>query len=234
MSMEAVFWTSVLLIAYVYVGYPLLLAGWSAMWPRPVAKRRPAAGEPWRSVSVVIAARNEALRLPARLRNLIDQHYPGGLEIIVVSDGSSDGTASAVAPFFPAVRLIEIDRRGKAAALNAGIAAATGDIIVFADARQRFATGAITELVANFSDPLVGGVTGELVLDCEQASPPTSSTVAEGVGIYWSYEKWLRRHESTIASTLVWTLLTEPTAIATALGTGNLRLLVTTVLESLR
>ena len=65
-------------------------------------------------------------------------------------------------------------------------------ILVFADARQRFSTTALVELIANFADPLVGGVTGELILDCEARSPADSS-VGDGVGLYWKYEKWLRR-----------------------------------------
>jgi cellulose synthase/poly-beta-1,6-N-acetylglucosamine synthase-like glycosyltransferase len=102
--------------------------------------------------------------------------------------------------FGPAVRLIEVPPGGKPAALNAGVASASGDIIVFADARQRFADGAIAALVENFSDPRVGGATGELILDCEERDPGTQ--VGEGIGLYWKYEKWLRRNESRVWSTL--------------------------------
>ena len=98
------------------------------------------------------------------------------------------------------VRLIEVPRGGKPLALNAGVAAARGDIVVFADARQRFARDAVRELVANFSDPQVGGATGELVLDSEHDA--TASSVGDGVGLYWRYEKWQRRNESQVRSTL--------------------------------
>ena len=73
---------------------------------------------------------------------------------------------------------------------------------MFADARQRFAEDAIYELVANFADGDVGGVSGELVLDCEYDEAPSDSTIGGGVGLYWKYEKWLRRHESRVWSTL--------------------------------
>ena len=73
-------------------------------------------------------------------------------------------------------------------------------VLVFADARQRFAPGALTALVANLSDPSIGGATGELLLDCEHDSVGTS--VGEGIGIYWKYEKWMRRNESRVWSTL--------------------------------
>ena len=98
------------------------------------------------------------------------------------------------------MRLIERPSGGKPLALNAGVAAATGEIVVFADARQRFADDALLHLVAAFADPPVGAVSGELVIDAEER--PSDSTVGEGVGLYWSYEKWLRRHESQVWSTL--------------------------------
>ena len=90
---------------------------------------------------------------------------------------------------------------GKPLALNAGVAAATGDILVFADARQRFAPGALTALVSNFADPAVGGATGELVLDCESGIARHRAS-AKASALYWKYEKWLRRNESRVWSTL--------------------------------
>jgi biofilm PGA synthesis N-glycosyltransferase PgaC len=198
--MEFPFWASVVFVWYVYAGYPLLIALWAAVASRPVRNRPTAHYQP--TVSVVIAARNEAHRLPARINNLLEQDYPRLLEIIVVSDGSTDGTAEAVAPFGERVRLVELPRGGKPQALNAGVAAARGEIVVFADARQRFAPDAIAALVSNLADPTVGGATGELVLDCESDPTAADSDVAEGVGLYWKYEKWLRRHESRVWSTL--------------------------------
>jgi cellulose synthase/poly-beta-1,6-N-acetylglucosamine synthase-like glycosyltransferase len=154
----------------------------------------------WPSISIVVAARNEAPRLQARVQNLLDQAYPGPFEIIIVSDGSTDDPASALAEFGASVRLIELPAGGKPLALNAGVAASAGEILVFADARQRYAPGALVELVANLADARVGGATGELVLDCEQNV--STSTVGEGIGLYWIYEKWLRRSESRVWSTL--------------------------------
>lgn len=197
--MEILFWASAFVIAYVYVGYPLLLAAWARLAPRPPRRASFPAGA-WPAVSIVIAARNEAPRLPARIDNLLEIPYDGPREIIVVSDGSSDGTAEALAAYRDRVRLIELPRGGKPLALNAGVAAASGDVIVFADARQRFGREALRALVANFADPTVGGVTGELILDCEEGH--ADSTIGEGVGAYWAYEKWLRRREGLVRSTL--------------------------------
>jgi cellulose synthase/poly-beta-1,6-N-acetylglucosamine synthase-like glycosyltransferase len=153
-------------------------------------------------VSVVVAAHNEASRLPARVANLLDQTYPGPLEIVVVSDGSTDATRRALARFDGRIRFIDLPRGGKPLALNAGVAAARGEIICFADARQQFAPDAILQLVSNFDDPEVGGATGELILDCELQPDGTESTVGHGIGLYWVYEKWLRRQESRVWSML--------------------------------
>lgn len=206
--MTLLFWLSLGIVLYVYVGYPAVLAVWARMVRRPLHRsdsHRP-------SVSVVIAARNEAERLPARIENLLASDYPAGrLEIVIVSDGSVDGTARAVAPYvlqrdalqpasMPSVRFIERPAAGKAAALNHGVAAARHELIVFADARQRFAPDTIRRLAANFADPAVGAASGELVLDCETGS--ADSTVADGVSTYWRYEKWLRARESEIDSML--------------------------------
>jgi poly-beta-1,6-N-acetyl-D-glucosamine synthase len=199
--MRTLFWISAALVVYVYVGYPLLLAAWARL-----AQRRPRtadAATSWPSISIILAARNEGRRLRGRVRNLLEIAYPGIREIIVVSDGSTDDTAAVLRPFGDAVRLIDLPAGGKPLALNAGVAAAQGEIIVFADARQRFSHDALYHLVANFADPQVGGVTGELVLDTH-----IESTVGDGVGLYWRYEKWLRRNES-----LVWSVLGATGAI---------------------
>ncbi len=198
--MTLLFWASLAFIVYAYVGYPLALAGAARLAPRPVRKRAPGVAP---GVSIVIAARNEARRLPARIDNLLSLDYEGPKQIIVVSDGSTDDTAAALAPYAGVVEVIDIPHSGKAAAVNAGVARARHNLLVFADARQTFAHDALRQLVANFSDPRVGGVTGELVLDCEHdAGALGASAVAEGVGLYWRYEKWIRRQESLLHSTL--------------------------------
>jgi poly-beta-1,6-N-acetyl-D-glucosamine synthase len=198
--MHTLFWLSVIVVLYVYAGYPLLLAAWAR-----VVDRRPSAREfepgRWPSISIIVAARNEAHQLAARVSNLLEQEYPGPRQIIVVSDGSVDEPRAALAAYLNEIQLIELARGGKPVALNTGVLAAQGDILVFADARQNFAPGALRALVTNFADPQVAGVTGELVLDCELGAP-TDSSIGDGVGLYWKYEKWLRRNESRVWSTL--------------------------------
>jgi poly-beta-1,6-N-acetyl-D-glucosamine synthase len=215
--MRTVFWLSALFVGYVYVGYPALLALWAQVRSRSAnasveggAKASAARLEP--GVSIIIAARNEAPRVRARLHNLLALDYPSDRrQIIVVSDGSTDDTATAAASVDGPIDVISIPASGKAAALNAGVAYASHEILVFADARQRFAPDALRALVAPLSDAHIGGVSGELVLDSEGDGRETrvesrvsnvESPVADGVGTYWRFEKWLRRKESAVGSTL--------------------------------
>ena len=195
-------------IAYAYVGYPAFLG----LCARVTRRMRQAGHTPQSlgdlpGVSVIIAARDEARRLPARIDNLLQSDYPSDrLQIIVASDGSTDNTVDALSAYRDRIELVLLPAAGKANALNAAVLRATNPILVFADARQRFAPDAIRRLVAHFADPLIGAVSGELVLDCEGKSvadeAEQSSTIAEGVGAYWRYEKWLRRREADVSSTV--------------------------------
>jgi poly-beta-1,6-N-acetyl-D-glucosamine synthase len=189
---EAGLWVAFFIVVYAYIGYPLLLILWSRLKCRPI--RRFAVSP---SVSVIIAARNESSRLAARIRNCTQLEYPDELvEIIVVSDGSTDETSSIVQGFSSTrVRLVALPQQmGKAAALNAGVATATGEILLFADVRQQFAPDVLMRLVSHFADPTVGAVTGELILE------DSGQGNTEGVGLYWKIEKLIRSLESSIDS----------------------------------
>ena len=191
--LDVAFFSFLFLVFHTYVGYPLLLMVWgmgkSATPVRVYANPK---------VTIVIAAWNEARHIAARIDNCLQQIYPSEmLEIVVVSDGSTDETSSIVRSFASkGVSLVELETRmGKAVALNVGVAAAHGEIVVFADARQSFSPTAVRELVANFADALVGAVSGELILESNSAGP-----TAEGVGLYWTIEKWIRQKEAAIDS----------------------------------
>ena len=185
--LQLAFWVATALIAYVYLLYPLYL------WFFPIAR-------PWKrgphhglSVSIVIAARNEEQRIVECVRNSLKVLDDSGVagEVIVVSDGSTDHTAELVRNMNePQARLLELQvHRGKAVALNRGCALAVHDIIVFADTRQTWKPSALGHMLSNFADPKVGGVSGELVLK------EADGTLA-GIGLYWRFEKWMRRRES--------------------------------------
>jgi len=191
---ELIFWLSLALLAYAHVGYPALIAARARLAPRP--HRR--GGEP--TVSTVIVAYNEAARIGARIENLRALDYPSDrLEIVVASDGSSDGTAERARAWEPdGVTVVAFEtRRGKPAVLNDVVPKLRGEIVVMADARQTFDTRALRALVAPFADTAVGAVSGELILTSGGATH-----VGEGVGLYWRYEKFIRRHESLADSTV--------------------------------
>ncbi len=190
-----VFWSAVVTIAYSYVGYPLLVLARAAARPRPA---RAAPIEP--SVSVVLAARNEAGAIGARLDNLIALDYPADrLEIVVASDGSEDGTVAIGRGYADrGVRVLALDRIGKADALNAAVAAATGEILVFTDANTMFESRALRALVAPFADPEVGGCAG----DQRYLPAGGKATEAAGERSYWDFDRQVKLAESTAGSTV--------------------------------
>jgi cellulose synthase/poly-beta-1,6-N-acetylglucosamine synthase-like glycosyltransferase len=197
--MATIFYLSALVILYVYVGYPAILALWAKLAPRRVERSAAAIMTP--PVSIVVAARNEAATLEARIANLLSLDYPPDLvQIVVASDGSTDGTDAVLDRYADRIDVVRLSAGGKARALNAAVALATHEILVFADARQSFAPDALRALVAPFASPDIGCISGELVLDCEVDGQ--HSAMGDGVGFYWKYEKWLRRQESTVASML--------------------------------
>jgi cellulose synthase/poly-beta-1,6-N-acetylglucosamine synthase-like glycosyltransferase len=188
--MEWLFWLCVAVVAYTYFLYPVLLAMFAAWFGR-VRTIAPT----HLSVSFLLPVHNEEVNLPRRLEELTRQIQTAGVagEIIVISDGSTDRSVE-IASQHPGVRVIQQpEKLGKAAALNAGAALALHDLLVFADARQRWADDALARLIENFADPAVGAVSGDLVLE-------SSPGVLAGVGLYWRFEKWLRKQESKLGS----------------------------------
>lgn len=193
--METVFYVSACFIVYTYVIYPLVIYVWGTFFPRPVGKRYQAL-----PLSVVLAVKNEEINIKTRLENLLSQDYQEDLiEVIVVSDGSTDRTVELARAFEDErVKVIESPAPlGKSGALNIGVENASHDIIVFADARQKFGDNVFAELVAMFYDGSVGAVSGELVIE-----RGINSEVHEGVGLYWRYEKMIRHKESAVDSSV--------------------------------
>jgi len=186
--MKLLFWSCASLIIFAYAGYPMCLYLRARFRPRPVRR-----ASIFPMVTIVLAVYNEENNLPGKLLNLAALNYPADrLEMIVVSDGSTDQTNKIVNAWQnPGCRAVILpEHRGKANALNHGIAEAQGEIICFADARQKIASDGLKHLVANFADPSVGCGSGELIL---RGSPKTASS--DGVGLYWRLEKNIRNWE---------------------------------------
>jgi cellulose synthase/poly-beta-1,6-N-acetylglucosamine synthase-like glycosyltransferase len=190
--MEVAFWVAVVLLVYPHLLYGPLVAVLGAIRPRPVKR-----GPHLPPVTVVIPAYDEARDIAATVENKLTQDYPPDkLEVLVVSDASTDGTDEIVGGFASrGVTLLRQEpRRGKAAALNLAAQRAKGDLIVFSDANSLFAPDAVRLLAENFADPEVGYVTGRLVHVGDDGIAST------GAGLYMRLENALRRIETRFGS----------------------------------
>lgn len=195
-----VFWLSFFVILYAYFGYPMILSAWRSLGRKKVQKR-----EILTPVTVIVAVYNEERVIERKLKNLFDLDYPASLlEIIISSDGSTDQTEAKVGRWKerhsngPTLLLLTAPAHvGKAAALNRAAAHARGEILLFTDARQKLDRNAVAALVSNFADDRVGAAGGELIL-----MDRPGGEGASGIGLYWRYEKWLRKMESDVDSML--------------------------------
>jgi cellulose synthase/poly-beta-1,6-N-acetylglucosamine synthase-like glycosyltransferase len=182
------------IVFYIIAGYPILLAFFTRRAAPPVQKDK----DFRTTVSVLMAVRNGEEFIGRKLECLLGLDYPAHLmEILVVSDGSTDAT-EAIAESFAnrGVRLIRASRAGKAAAINAALRHASGEILFFTDVRQPLDPDSLSHLVANFADPSIGAVTGELHF----LGPDTTGEEAD-MELYWRYELLARRRHSRIDST---------------------------------
>src|SRR5438309_11834883 len=193
------FWLAVGCILHTYVLYPLLLivldavgqarGAWSYLGGNE--RRRPPAQIGLPSVSVLIAAYNEAACIGQRIENLLAQDYPADkLEILVGSDASSDETDAIVTRYAArGVKLSRAERCGKAGVLIRLVALAEGEVLVMTDANTEFERDAIRHLIQPLRDDDVGLVCGRLRLHS-----PAGAPLAEGA--YWKLESLLKLYES--------------------------------------
>ena len=189
------FWLALFLGLYPFVLYPALARG--AAWLRRRAVQKAPISS---TVTVVIAAFNEAACIERTVRNKLAQAYPADrLNVIVVSDGSEDGTDQILERLAAAESRLrwwrQEPRAGKSAALNGAIRQARGDIVVFADANSVYAPDAVSRLVSNFADREVGYVTGKMIY-----GNPGGSAIGDGCSAYMRFENWLREQETAIGS----------------------------------
>lgn len=185
---ETLFWLCLLLPVYAYLGYPLGLA--LLAW-RTSREEIPAQA-PALSVSLVIAAHNEAQHIAQKLDVLLHQDYPAtALEIILASDGSDDDTVRiARALGDPRVHVLDLPRVGKVQALNEAVALARHEVLVFTDADNQWSADTLRELLAPLADPQVGACGGHMLI------PTRGHALSLGDQLYRHYELWLRRAES--------------------------------------
>lgn len=193
---DLIFLAATSFIAYTYAFYPAAIWALSRLRPTECAPLLADADCP--TVTVVIAAHNEAGRVRARVDNLLGMDYPAGkLKLLFVSDGSTDDTAARLRQCADSadIEVIELsERRGKAHALNAALAQVTTPVVLFCDMRQRAEPQALRVLASSLMQGGVGAVSGELT----HVEP--GSQVAANIGLYWRYEKWIRKSESRWSS----------------------------------
>lgn len=192
-------WASLILIVYVYLGYPLLIFAWSrTKHGHATDSEPPAAVLP--SVTLIIPACNEEQWIQSKIKNTLALNYPReSLQIIIASDGSTDRTVEIAREFEG--RGIEVvpfaERHGKQEMLNQLVLRAAGEIIVASDAHAMLEPTALRLLVRHFADPSVGAVTGRRVCIVQAKSKPSA-----GESLYWCYESWIKESESRLHSCL--------------------------------
>ena len=191
LGLQLAFWAVGAVLFGVYFGYPLYLYLHARLRPSPV-KAAPITP----SVTVLICAHNEEAVIGPKVENTLSQDYPGELEVLVVSDGSSDRTNEILEGYGTRIRTALLpENRGKTAGISESIHLATGDIVVFTDANVRLADDAVRLLVQSFADESVGCVCGQLTY-----VNSSESATAENHGIYWKYEEFIKRQESRTGS----------------------------------
>lgn len=187
------FWISLGLILYIYLGYPLTL--WVLSF---ISHKEPQKEFIYPTVSILIPAYNEERYIKDTIENKLALNYPmDKLSICVISDGSTDQTENIVKSFQAhGVRLLtQTIQQGKTAALNKAVNNTTGDIIVFSDANSLYDKDALLQLVQNFIDPSIGYVTGKMLY-----INPDKSLVGDGCSTYMKYENYLRTLETQCGS----------------------------------
>lgn len=190
---KAIFWFSLMMMVYTYIGYPILITILAAF----KGKKRAWSVLRYPKVSMIIPVFNEAGVIQKKIENCLKINYPQDkLEILIGSDGSTDQTNKIVRRYANKgiKSLSHRQRRGKPYTINKLVSFASGEILFFTDARQFIAQDSLLNLVRNFQDPQVGCVSGELVYK------ENRGITARGLGLYWQYEKYLRKKESDVYS----------------------------------
>lgn len=190
---RAGFWGSLIGLAYLFAGYPLILAVLRLFRHRRV----PLTIDDWPSVCLLVAAHDEDAVIEKKVQNSLELDYPAGrLTIVVASDGSTDRTNQIVRRYADRGVVLHAfpRRRGKIATITDAVRQVTEDVIVFTDANAFLRPDAVRALVRNFAHPGVGAVSGDVVLTGERAALATSED------LYYRYERWLQRVESEVGS----------------------------------
>ncbi len=192
LTARGIYWSLIIVILYVYAGYPLALSIMSRHCRKPVLH-----GEVYPSVTVLVCAFNEEEVIRDKVVNSLQLDYPADkLTIVIASDGSTDGTNDIVREFEDS-RVVLMDypeRRGKVTVINDSVPKIQSEIIVFSDANTMYQEDSISKLIRNFNDSSVGGVSADVILHSEE------TTYGRSESLYYLYERWIQSKESEIGS----------------------------------
>ncbi len=191
------FWFSLVILIYTYIGYPILLYFLVFMKKSLEHKGKPGRPDPGTepNVTLVIAAYNEGPFIEEKIRNCFELEYPKDrIKVLFVTDGSTDQSTETIGKY-PAIRLFHKEQRnGKLAALNRAMAEVDTPIVIFSDANSLLNKRAVHEIIKHFADPRVGGVAGEKRILSAQADDGAGA----GEGMYWRYESLLKKLDSEL------------------------------------
>lgn len=196
--LKIIFWVSFFIIFYSYVGYGILL--WLLVKVKQLFERKiPKHPDFLPAVALVVAAYNEEEYIEEKIQNSFQLNYPADkLEIIFVTDGSTDRTPDIIRKY-PNIKLLhEPERKGKSAAMNRSLSHIQSPFIIFCDANTLLNTECVREIVKHYADPKVGGVAGEKKILTEGIN----TAAATGEGLYWKYESFLKKLDSDLYSTM--------------------------------
>lgn len=197
-TINLIFWISLFLVFYSYAGYGILI--YIIVKIKRLLLPPPAAVPPsYPAVALVVAAYNEADFIEEKILNTLALDYPKDkLELIFITDGSTDHTPQLISRHSNILLLHEPARRGKVAAMNRAIQHVQSPLVIFCDANTLLNAGCIKEIVKHYADPKVGGVAGEKKI-LQQGK---GAAAAAGEGLYWKYESFLKKLDSDLYTTV--------------------------------
>lgn len=200
LTLKIIFWASLALAFYTYLGYGMVLAVWlrlRRLWQKPTPAPPDPAEAAWPAATLLIAVYNEADILDEKMRNCLALDYPAGkLKLMFVTDGSTDGSDEVLRRYSEAIVLHENARRGKIAAIDRAMTVVDTPITVLTDANTYLNPQAIRELVRPLLRPEVGAVAGEKYI----RTRPGAAASEAGEGLYWRYESLLKKMDAQLYS----------------------------------
>ncbi|HEY8933913.1 MAG TPA: glycosyltransferase family 2 protein [Cyclobacteriaceae bacterium] len=190
-----IFWVSLFIVLYTYIGYGIIIFLLSKVKKHPITE----AGEnyDWPATTLVIAAYNEEGFIEEKIKNTLALDYPAGkLSILIVTDGSTDNTASLVAKHSEIKHYHSDERKGKIHAVNRIMKFVETPTVIFCDANTYLNKESIKNIMRHYQDPSVGGVAGEKRIFKKEEDNASGA----GEGMYWKYESFLKRKDSEVYS----------------------------------